>query len=185
MCSFYQDKLFVISAPSAGGKTTIVNRLVDLLKGELTRVITCTTRPKRDGEVQGVDYNFITKDEYDLYLKRGLFAENAVVYGNYYGVLKSDLEKPGIKVISLDKNGVKNFKKQGVKATYVFIIPPSLEILKERLLKRGSERPEDMEVRLYEAKKEIEATDSFDYVVINDDLDKAVTECKKIINGEM
>ncbi len=185
MCSLYQDKLFVISAPSAGGKTTIVNRLVSLLNGELTRVITCTTRPKREGEVQGVDYNFITKDEYDIYLKNGLFAENAVVYGNFYGVLKSDLEKRGIKVISLDSKGVKNFKKQGIKATYVLIIPPSLEILKERLLKRASERPEDVQVRLFEAKNEMDAAEDFDYVVINDDLDKAVTECKKIINGEM
>ncbi len=177
------DKLYVISAPSAGGKTTIVQRLVSLIDG-LSRVVTCTTRKKRDGEVHGVDYRFLSKLEFRELLLRGAFFEHAEVYGNMYGVLKSDLIAPGKKIISLDSKGVKKFKESNVEATYILFIPPSIEVLKKRLLSRNSEEPKDIEIRLAEAEKEIEQAMHFDHVIINDDLEKAIVESKNIIIGE-
>lgn len=177
------DKLYVISAPSAGGKTTIVQRLVSLIDG-LSRVVTCTTRKKRDGEVHGVDYRFLSKLEFRELLLRGAFFEHAEVYGNMYGVLKSDLIAPGKKIISLDSKGVKKFKQSNVEATYILFIPPSIEVLKKRLLSRNSEEPKDIEIRLAEAEKEIEQAMHFDHVIINDDLEKAIVESKNIIIGE-
>ena len=177
------DKLYVVSAPSAGGKTTIVQRLVSLIHG-LSRVITCTTRKKRDGEVHGVDYRFLSKIEFRELLLQGAFFEHAEVYGNIYGVLKSDLVAPGIKIISLDSKGVKKFKDSKVEATYILFIPPSIEVLKKRLLSRNSEEPKDIEIRLAEAEKEIEQAIHFDHVIINDNLDKAIAECEKIIIGD-
>ena len=177
-------KIFVISAPSAGGKTTIIKRLISLLSESLSRVITCTTREKRDGEVHGVDYKFMSVDEYQKLLGAGDFAENAEVYGNYYGVLKEDLFSEGHKIISLDSKGVENFKKSGIKAKYILVTPPSLEVLKQRLIKRGSETEEQVEIRLAEAKKEMDQAKDFDYVVVNGELDKAIDDCKKIIMGE-
>jgi guanylate kinase len=177
------DRIYVISAPSAGGKTTIVQRLVSLVQG-LSRVITCTTRKKRDGEIHGVDYRFLSKIEFRELLLQGAFFEHSQVYGNMYGVLKSDLVVPGKKIISLDSKGVKKFKELGVEATYILIIPPTIEELKRRLLQRNSEEIKDIEIRLAEAAVEIRQANDFDYVIINDNLEKAIAECEKIIIGE-
>ena len=178
------DSLFVISAPSAGGKTTIINRLVELLDGDLKRVVTCTTRSKREGEVDGIDYYFLSKKAYQNYLETGAFLESATVYGNSYGVLKKEIEAAGHKIISLDSKGVENFKKLGIKATYVLIAPPSLEALKKRLHGRGSESPKEVAARLQEAERELSQKDLFDHVVINDCLEEATLALKHIIIGE-
>jgi guanylate kinase len=178
-------KIFVISAPSAGGKTTIIKRLISLLDGSLSRVITCTTREKRDGEIDGIHYKFMSVGVYKKLLGAGKFAENAEVYGNFYGVLKEDLFSEGHKIISLDSKGVYNFKRCGVKAKYILVTPPSLEVLRQRLAKRGSETEEEMDLRLAEAKKEMEQSKDFDFVVVNDELEKAIDDCKKIIMGEI
>ena len=180
-----KDKLFVISAPSAGGKTTIIMRLISLLDGSLHRIITCTTRKMREGEVQGVDYKFLSKDEFSNLLKEDAFIEYATVYGNEYGVLREDVWCAGNKIISVDSKGVENFKKRKVAAVYILIAPPSLEVLQERLLKRGTETASDLQVRMDEAKKELESEHLFDHVIINDNLEDAVDACKTIIIGEI
>lgn len=178
-----KDELFVISAPSAGGKTTIIKRLISMLNGSLKRVITCTTRENREGEIDGVDYKFLSMDEFKKHLEMGDFAESATVYGNNYGVLKKDLLAPGMKVISLDSKGVKNFRSLNIPGTYILITPPSLEVLRDRMLSRGTEKEEDILIRLAEAKKELEQADMYDHLIVNDDLDNAVLAFKKIITG--
>ncbi|MCH9620643.1 MAG: Guanylate kinase [Chlamydiia bacterium] len=178
-------KIFVISAPSAGGKTTIINRLIDLFGGSLKKVITCTTRAIRDGEKDGVDYRFLSVDEFDNCLKKKAFFEHAKVYGNMYGVLKEDLFAEGHRVISLDSKGVENFKKKGVEAKYILVIPPSLEVLEARIKMRASENEADMKIRLAEAKKDMEQSKAYDFVVVNDKLDKAIEDCEKIMMGEI
>ncbi|MCH9617662.1 MAG: Guanylate kinase [Chlamydiia bacterium] len=180
-----KDRLFVISAPSAAGKTTIINRLISLLGGSLHRVITCTTRKPRDGEVHNVDYNFLSPESYNKLLKEGAFIEHASVYGNHYGVLHADLNKPGLKVISVDSKGIENFKTLGVKASYILIMPPSLEVLKQRLLKRDTESPEDIELRMAEAKKELEQSSLYDHIIINDNLEEAIDALQTIITGDI
>ncbi|MCH9811420.1 guanylate kinase [bacterium] len=177
--------LFVVSAPSAGGKTTIINKLIELLHGKLRKVVTCTTRNKRAGEMEGVDYYFLSEEEYSQHLENGAFIESASVYGNSYGVFKKELETPGHKIISLDSKGVENFKKMGVKATYILIAPPSLEVLKERLHGRGSESREEVAARLKEAERELSQKDLFDKIVINDCLEDAINALKNNIIGEI
>jgi len=178
-------KLFVISAPSAGGKTTIINKLIEELGERLNKVVTCTTRLKREGEVDGVDYRFLSAKDFDAYLKDDAFMEHAQVYGNRYGVLKADLVGSSNKIVSLDSKGVENFKRIGVKATYILITPPTLAVLEQRLKSRGSETNEEIAIRLAEAKRELELSDAFDSVVINDRLEEAIEQCKKIITGEI
>ena len=95
-------KLFIVSAPSAGGKTTIIKNLISSLNGLLTRVVTCTTRNKRPEEIDGSDYRFLSEQEFLKLIEKKVFLEHSIVYGNYYGVLKSDLSGPGNKVLSLD-----------------------------------------------------------------------------------
>ena len=178
-------QLFVISAPSAGGKTTIIERLTKQLGGALKRVITCTTRAPREGEKEGVHYKFLSREKFEKLLSEGAFIEHAQVYGNWYGVLKADIEAKGRKIISLDSKGVENFQKMKVKASYILIVPPSIEELRRRLEARASESKEEMDLRLAEAKKEMEQADEFDHVVVNDKLDKAIEHCKNIIMGEL
>lgn len=180
-----KDKLFVISAPSAAGKTTIINRLISRLDGSLHRVITCTTRKMRDGEKQNRDYNFLSLEEYQKLLKEGAFIEHACVYGNYYGVLYEDLQKAGHKIISVDNKGIENFKKKKVKASYILITPPSLEVLKERLLKRDTETSNDINLRLAEAKNELKQASLYDHVIVNDNLEDAIAALQTIITGEI
>lgn len=175
------DKLIVLSAPSATGKTTIIERLIKEFDGSLVKVVTCTTRTKREGESQGIDYRFLTKPEFKKYIQDGLFIEYSQVYNYLYGVLRRDIEAQGTKIISLDSKGVANFRKLGVVADYILIKPPSMEELKRRLEARGSENSEQMKNRLDEAEKELQSQHLFDHVVINDDLEKAVEECIQII----
>jgi guanylate kinase len=179
-----KDRLFVISAPSAAGKTTIINKLISLLDGSLHRVITCTTRKPREGEVHNVDYNFLSIDRYKKLLKEGAFIEHATVYGNHYGVLHTDIDKAGLKIISVDSKGIENFKKAEVKASYILIMPPSLKVLKQRLLKRDTESSEDIDLRMAEAEKELEQASLYDHIIINDNLEVAIDAIKTIITGD-
>ena len=177
------DSLFVISAPSAAGKTTIIQRLIKEFDGSLMKVITCTTRKKRSDEQDGIDYRFLSKETFERFSKEGKFVEQSCVYDNQYGVLKSDISKSGKKIISLDLSGVINFQVLGISAKYILIMPPSLEELRKRIQSRGSESEEEVNSRMEEAKKEIQEKELFDFVVVNDNLDQAVDMCKDIIIG--
>jgi guanylate kinase len=180
-----KDCLFVISAPSAAGKTTIIKELIKYFKGSLHKVLTCTTRNKRKDEIDKVDYRFISQNEFKQLQQKSAFVEYSLVYGNSYGVLKSDLNISGRRIICLDSKGVENFKKLQIDAVYILIKPPSLEKLKERLVSRGSESFETINIRLKDARAEMDQIELYDYVVINDKLEDAIDMCRKIITGEI
>ena len=179
------NNLFVISAPSGAGKTTIINELLSLKELFLSKIVTCTTRIKRDKEIDGIDYKFISNDNFNKFVSEEKFIEYSEVYRNFYGVLTEDVHSIGNKIISLDLQGVKKFKEKNFSAIYILILPPNFDELKKRLLNRKTENQETIQTRLNEAEEELKQRDLYDYIVVNDDLEKAVTECKEIIIGEI
>lgn len=175
--------LFVLSAPSGTGKTTVASKLLkDCL--DLKRVITATTRPKREGEKEGVDYIFLTPEEFEKRIREGYFLEYAIVYGNYYGTPREQViknEEEGIdSLLIIDVQGAKRIRESYRESLLIFLMPPSMEELRERLMNRGygRENPED---RLRKAVEEIACARHFDYIVVNDFVDKAVEALKTII----
>jgi len=180
-------KLVIFTAPSGAGKTTIVHEMLKVLEFNLAFSVSATTRPPRPGEKDGVDYYFISKEEFLKKIENNEFVEwNEVYDGIYYGTLKTEIErlwKLGKNVVfDVDVVGAMNIKKQYPdKSLAIFIKPPSLEELKRRLEKRGTETPEQIQKRLERAKYELQFADKFDVVIVNDDLQKAVEETKKIL----
>ena len=177
-----RGELFIISAPAGGGKTTIVNMLLKEVPN-LVRAITCTTRKPRDGEEDGKDYYFLTKEEFEESIKNDKFLEYAKVHDNYYGTPREEVEKllnEGKDVILIiDVQGMRQLRKK-IKLNAIFILPPSLEELINRMKKRG-ESEEEIKKRLETAKKELPAWKEYDYVVVNDVLEEAKENIKKII----
>ncbi len=175
--------LFIISAPAGTGKTTLVKMLTEEFP-TVTRSITCTTRKARPGEKNGRDYFFLTEDEFHKKLEAGDFLEHANVFGFNYGTSKSLVEKElkaGKNVILvIDTQGAQQLKGR-IDATFIFISPPSLEVLKKRLLQRGTESPEVIEKRVAWARHELEMISLYDYHIINDDLASAYQALKKLI----
>ena len=179
-----KGKLFVITAPSGAGKTTMRNYL---LKNHpnLYFSVSATTRQPRPGEIIHKDYHFMTQDEYNEHLKNDNFLEYAEVFGNYYGTLKQpiiDRLEKGIDVLlDVDTKGAKQVKQKIPEAVLIFIEPPSMEELERRLRSRGTESEEVICKRLREAKFEMEQRDFFDYRVVNDVLENAQKEIEKIL----
>ncbi len=175
--------LFIISAPAGTGKTTLVKMLTEEFPN-VTRSITCTTRKARPGEKNGKDYFFLTEDEFQRKLEAGDFLEHATVFGFNYGTSKSLVEKElkaGKNVILvIDTQGAQQLK-GSIDATFIFISPPSLEVLKKRLQQRGTESPEVIEKRVAWARHELEMISLYDYHIINDDLASAYQALKKLI----
>ena len=178
-----KGKFIVISGPSGVGKGTICNKLINELNAWYS--VSTTTRNPREGEVDGVNYYFITKEEFEKKIREGEFLEYNIYNDNYYGTSKKAvLEKmnSGINVFSeIDVNGAHNIKKIFPDALLIYIAPPSMEALRERLIGRGTESEEKINQRLEIAKKELEEVDFYDYVVVNDDLEKATNEVRNII----
>ncbi len=176
--------LFVISAPSGAGKTTLCTRLLDELSG-LEFSISHTTRSPRPNEVHGKDYFFVSEDEFQRLVKEDAFLEWARVHGNFYGTSKeqviSKLSKGIDVILDIDVQGARQVKERFPGAITIFILPPSWEVLEERLKSRGSEDKEKLRIRLQNALKELEEVTSYEYVVINDKLDVALQELKSII----
>ncbi len=174
-------KVVIFSAPSGAGKTTLVHRLMKQVQG-LAFSVSATSRLPRKGEKNGVDYYFLTPGEFKKKIDEDAFIEWEEVYqGQYYGTLKSEVERlrnEGKTVVfDVDVLGGINIKKIfGDDALAIFVKPPSLEVLKERLLKRSTEDEESLKKRLERAKKELEYESGFDKVIVNDDLEKAVNE---------
>jgi len=182
-----KGKFIVISGPSGVGKGTICNKLFKELNAWYS--VSTTTRNPREGEVDGVNYYFITKEEFLKRIDDGEFLEYNYYNDNYYGTSKKIvLEKmnEGVNVFSeIDVNGARNIKKIFPDALLIYIAPPSMESLKERLIGRGTESIEKINQRLKIAEEEMKQVDFYDYVVINDDLEKATNEVKKIILKEI
>lgn len=182
-----KKKLFVISGSSGVGKGTV-------LKGFLTKnpnfmlSISCTTRAPRRGEVDGVNYFFLTKEEFQNCIDNNKFLEWAEFAGNRYGTKKKYinqcLEEGKDIILEIDTQGALQVKKQMPEAVLIFIYPPSIETLENRLRGRHTEDESTIQRRLQEVKIELERAENFDYKVVNDDLDNAIVELENIIVGE-
>jgi len=179
-----RGEIFIVSAPAGGGKTTIVNMLLSEVEN-LERVITCTTRKPREGEKHGVDYYFLTKEEFEEGIKKGEFLEYAKVHDNYYGTplkqVEELLNKGKDVILVIDVQGMRQIREKAAVNT-IFLLPPSIDELISRMKKRG-ESQEEIQKRLNTAKKEIPAWKEYDYIVINDVLEKAKEEVKSIITS--
>ncbi len=179
--------VFVLSAPAGTGKTT----LVEMLRREFSAVeqsVSCTTRKPRKGEVDGKDYHFLSETEFKKRIKAGDFLEYAEVFGNYYGTSKAFVEKQQKKgkdvFLVIDTQGALQLKKKKFPAIFIFVSPPSLKELKERMLKRKTETPESIAHRLSWAKREIAHAKHYDYHIINEELDVAYDILRSIVIAE-
>lgn len=179
-----EPKLFVISGPSGAGKGTIVARIRDG-RPNLGLTVSATTREPREGEVDGVSYHFLSEDEFSRRVDAGQFVEWASVHGHRYGTLveevSSKLAAGSSLILEIDVQGAFQVKERFPEAVLIFIMPPSLEVLRERLENRGTETAETLSVRLANAEREMALSDRYDDVVINDDLDCACEELSRVI----
>ncbi len=177
--------LLVVSAPSGAGKTTIVK---EILRAYPTFgfSVSATTREKRPGEVDGKDYFFLSRSEFERKIAAGDLVEHEEIYSNYYGTLKIEVENALSNgrdiVFDVDVNGGLSIKAKFPEAILVFIKPPSIEILRRRLKGRGSETDAQIEKRMARVEMELEKGEGFDYIIINDELKRAVSEVFGIIN---
>ncbi len=180
-----KGKLVVISGPSGSGKGTIVDNLLDDENVELS--VSCTTRPPRAHEKDGVNYFFKREDEFNNMVVSHSFLEHANVFGCQYGTPKdrvlSRLEQGKNVILEIDVQGAMQVKKNFPEAVLIFIMPPSQEELAKRLRGRGTETEAQIEKRLSTAKEEIGQSEEYDHIVVNDDLDTAVEEIREIIKG--
>ncbi|NVJ63301.1 MAG: guanylate kinase [Flavobacteriaceae bacterium] len=183
----FKGKLFVFSAPSGSGKSTIVNHLLSIDELNLAFSISATSRAPRGEEKDGEHYYFMSADEFKSHIEKDDFLEWEEVYqNNFYGTLKSEVEriwKMGKHVVfDIDVIGGLNIKKQFPEQTLsIFIMPPSVEELRNRLVKRSTETAEKIEMRVAKAAKELESASSFDVVITNDELDKALVEAEQTV----
>jgi guanylate kinase len=179
--------LFVVSAPSATGKTTVVEQLVQVLPG-LRMSRSYTSRPARPGEEDGLDYNFITRDAFEAMIAQDAFLEWADVFGNYYGTGKEEtrsrLAAGEDLVLVIDVQGARQVRERVPETVGIFMLPPSFEVLEQRLRKRSKDPEPEMLKRLETARREVDAVSSYDYVVVNDLLERCVGELAGIVVAE-
>ena len=177
----------ILSSPSGGGKTTIAQRLL-ARRSDLGYSISCTTRSPRAGEIDGVDYFFLTPEEFQIARERGEFAESADVHGRFYGTLRREVDRvlgEGRHVImDIDVQGSEQFAASYPDSVLIFILPPNGQVLLDRLAARGTEDPDSMARRLKSAIRELRAIGLYRYVVVNADLEKAVSAVSEIIDAE-
>jgi guanylate kinase len=182
-------KVIIISAPSGAGKTTAVKHLLGLRELNLEFSVSACTRPVRNGEVDGRDYYFMSVDRFKSLIDDNQFIEWEEVYKNsYYGTLKSEVDRiwnSGHHVLfDVDVMGGVNLKKQfGEKALSVFVMPPDIEVLRQRLELRGTESAEKIQNRINKASLELKFARMFDKVVLNDKLEEALTEIRQLVSG--
>jgi len=176
--------IFIVSAPSGSGKTTLCKEAASSLKG-ISRSISMTTRLPRSGEKDGIDYIFITNSEFLKRKKRNEFLEWAKVFGEYYGTpakhITHLLKKGQDVVLNIDVVGAMKVKKLGIRYCSIFILPPSMGMLKKRLTTRSSDSDREIAKRLQVANKEIKSLSKYDYVIVNDKLAFALEQLRAII----
>ena len=182
--STLRGAVLVLSGPSGAGKSSIINNIIDDI-GECYFSISTTTRPKMEGEVDGVHYHFVSEEEFKEGIKNDEFLEYALVHGNYYGTsilpVKKALSEGKLVIFDIDVQGnVSVNNRLGDITTSVFITPPSLSELKRRLMTRGTDSKEVIERRIEMARKEIQRVSEYEYLLINDDLDEAAEKLRVI-----
>ncbi len=182
-----QGLLFVVSAPSGAGKTSLCRAVANAVEN-LTHSVSYTTRKPRPGEIDGRDYFFVSQERFQEMLQAGDFAESAEVHANLYGTSRRVLDNmvsKGIDVIlDIDTQGAKQIKKKFESAVFIFILPPSLDILEERLRNRKSDLEEEIKRRMARAREEIKDYGMYDYLIINRDFDRALAELHSIVVAE-
>jgi guanylate kinase len=178
----------ILAAPSGSGKTTLARALL-AARGDAGFSVTCTTRPPRPAERDGVDYFFLAPEEFERRVGLGEFAEHALVHGNRYGTLRSEirrlLESGRHAIMTIDVQGARAFVRAFPETVLVFVLPPSGTELLARLDGRGTEDPARLRTRLVGALEELAAVDEYEYVVVNDVVERAVAEVSSIIDAEM
>ena len=182
------SRAFVITGPSGVGKGTLIRGVMDRV-GDLELSVSATTRPPRVGEVDGVDYHFLTRQQFDRRVAAGEFLEHADYAGNHYGTLRSELEdrlRAGRPVVlEIEVQGARQVREAMPEAMQVFIAPPSLEELRTRLIARGTDDAEEVERRLRVAEGELAAQPEFRHVVVNDRLQEALARLTEIVTREL
>jgi guanylate kinase len=179
--------LFIVSAPSGTGKTTLVERLVNAT-GRLKMSRSYTSRPPRGDEVDGLDYNFVSRSRFEQMAEAGEFLEWADVFGNLYGTSAADttrcLDTGNDVVLVIDVQGARKVRARGVPHVGIFVLPPSYQVLERRLRGRSKDSEEAISRRLQVARDEVSAFEEYDYVVINDEFDSCVERMKSIVLAE-
>lgn len=178
----------VLSAPSGGGKTTIARALLKR-RPDLGYSVSCTTRSPRPGEVHGRDYYFLSRAEFLKRREQGDFAESAEVHGNLYGTLKSEIRRVLSEgqhvVMDIDVQGAVQLVRAFPETVTIFVLPPSGDVLLERLRARKTESPAELAARLQSALQELQSVDEYMYVIVNDDLEEAIQRVGSIIDAEV
>ena len=179
--------LFIVSAPSGAGKTTLVERLVEQLP-HLRMSRSYTSRPARQGETDGVDYNFVSRERFEAMAAEGAFLEWAEVFGNLYGTGRQDTEvllaDGDDVVLVIDVQGARKVRARGLQTRAVFVMPPSFSVLEQRLRGRSKDSDAAIQRRLQVARDEVAAFTEYDFVVINDELAAAVDRLRGIVVAE-
>ncbi|NIQ96565.1 MAG: guanylate kinase [Desulfuromonadales bacterium] len=179
--------VFIISAPSGAGKTSLCKEIIDIFP-DLGHSISYTTRPRRSGEVDGKDYHFVSSETFRRMIDEGAFAEWAEVHDNRYGTALRTLEQfreQGVDILlDIDCQGAEQLRRTDPDGVHIFIVPPSLEELRRRLEGRRTDSAEVIERRIANARGEICRAGEYDYIVVNDDFPQAVEELKSIITAE-
>lgn len=182
-----KGSLFIISSPSGGGKGTLIRRVLNELD-DITYSVSYTTRPMRPGETDGVEYHFVDVPRFEELIASGDLLEYAMVHGNYYGTSNSQIsgamEAGQDVILEIDVQGAKIVKRKREDAINIFILPPSFPVLAERLRNRGTESDEQLRIRLHNARNEVEFYESCDFVIVNDDLEKAISDLRSVILAE-
>ena len=179
--------LFVVSSPSGGGKGTIIEHVLECVEN-LSYSVSYTTRAPRLKEVDGREYFFVSRETFEEMVAAGEFLEWACVHGNLYGTAKNQIlaeTAAGADIIlEVDVQGAASVRQLLMDSVSIFILPPSYEVLRERLLARGTDSPEELEIRLRRAPEELRQYSDFDYVIINDEVERAVDQLASIIYAE-
>lgn len=180
-------RVFVISGPSGVGKTTLIRHILDA-NPDIQLSVSATTRAPRPGEVDGRDYIFLDRRRFEAMIEAGAFLEWARVYGNYYGTsrehVEAILQAGRHALLDIDTQGALSIKRLTAGAAFIFITPPSLDNLRQRLRDRGSESAESLARRLAKAEHEMSHREAYDHVVVNDDVERAARELQAIIDRE-